>query len=279
MTDRPLPDFSRPPVAEVVLSVAFSPVEGLDLIHLGLLWSEVFSHRFPIVREQPRWEMPREQFGSGGFLSAPSFEILPGIPTPRVWLEDEGGKELIQIQRDWFGRNWRKREEADVYPRYPQLREPFQGDLRAFVEFVESKGLGKFVPEQCEVTYINHIVPGKVWQSHKELPQVLALADRPEGEAFLSDPEQMRVGASYLIAGEDAANPVGRLHVTTEPAFRRTDESPMLVLTLTARGLPLGEGVEGVMGFLDLGREWVVRGFADVTTPQMHEEWGRVDAT
>jgi hypothetical protein len=44
----------------------------------------------------------------------------------------------------------------------------------------------------------------------------------------------------------------------------------MFVLNLTARGL-LGKSTE----FLDLGREWIVRSFAEMTTTEMHEVWKR----
>jgi hypothetical protein len=69
--------------------------------------------------------------------------------------------------------------------------------------------------------------------------------------------------------------PVGRLHIAAEPAFRRSDSSPIVVLTLTARGRPLGVGLDGVLAFLDLGHEWIVRAFDSVTTSKMHRIWGR----
>jgi hypothetical protein len=46
-------------------------------------------------------------------------------------------------------------------------------------------------------------------------------------------------------------------------------------LTLTARGAPIGAGVAGALEFLDLGRRWIVRGFADLTTERMHIAWRR----
>jgi hypothetical protein len=49
----------------------------------------------------------------------------------------------------------------------------------------------------------------------------------------------------------------------------------MFRFTLTARGQPLGTGLAGVLEFLDLGREWIVTGFDELTTPEMHRLWGR----
>lgn len=36
----------------------------------------------------------------------------------------------------------------------------------------------------------------------------------------------------------------------------------------------MGEGVEGVLSFLDLAHENAVRMFVAVTTDKMHREWG-----
>ena len=35
-----LPDFENPPVAEVVLSAQFEPLEHFQVPHIGLLWQE-----------------------------------------------------------------------------------------------------------------------------------------------------------------------------------------------------------------------------------------------
>jgi hypothetical protein len=51
----------------------------------------------------------------------------------------------------------------------------------------------------------------------------------------------------------------------------------MYVMNLTARGRPDEESIEGALRFLDIGREWIVRGFAAVTTPEMHAIWRRRD--
>jgi hypothetical protein len=62
---------------------------------------------------------------------------------------------------------------------------------------------------------------------------------------------------------------VGRLHATVQSVMRLTDGAHMFVFDLTARG-QVGEGT----AFFDLGREWIVRSFKELTTPEMHEIWG-----
>jgi len=53
--------------------------------------------------------------------------------------------------------------------------------------------------------------------------------------------------------------------------FRR---APLLI-ELTARGAPQSEGLAGALAFLDQGHAWIVQGFTDITTPEMHDLWKR----
>ena len=67
----------------------------------------------------------------------------------------------------------------------------------------------------------------------------------------------------------------GRLYVAFIPVIRARDGKEVLQMTLTARGAPKSSSDEDVFGWLDLGRKWIVRGFADFTTAEMHNIWGK----
>jgi hypothetical protein len=54
-----------------------------------------------------------------------------------------------------------------------------------------------------------------------------------------------------------------------QSVVRLKDNAPMFVFDLTARG-QIGDGTD----FFDLGREWIVRSFKNLTTPEMHQVWG-----
>ena len=89
---------------------------------------------------------------------------------------------------------------------------------------------------------------------------------------FLPEAEDVALRVRYSIPGGDGA--VSRLHVVADPGFDSSGK-PGIVLTLTARG-GLGRGAEDSLeSRLDLGREWIVRGFADVTSNAMHRHWER----
>jgi len=261
----------------VVLSVSFEPVAGLRLVQLSELWKAEFAERFPHVEEQPPWEAPIERFGQ--LIGGPSISLqaLQIPPLPRLWFVNEPGTELVQVQSNWFARNWRKTDEDPEYPRYPNLREPFREDLEGFVSFVLENKLGEWVPNQCEVTYVNHVDRSGVWSSHGELAKVVELAGDPI-DSVLPTPEAMTVSSQYVLT-DDVGEPVGRLYVHAQPGFRREDGAPLVLLTLTARGRPSGASVDDVMRSLDRARESVVRGFASATTPAMHRVWRRQDVS
>ncbi len=238
-----LPQFERPPLIEVALSAQFEPLESLSVPQLGLLWQR-FRGRFPQVEHRPPLVAVIERTGTRAASAPPPVEFVSAPPVPRLWFLDESRGELLQVQQDRFVRNWRKRGESDRYPRYEEhVRPRFAEDLATFVDFITENGLGTFAPNQCEVTYVNHIVAGT---------EALALEDE-------------RFALRYVLR-DDSGDFLGRLHVAVEPAFRQQDDRPMLLATLTARGRPLGAGLEGVLGFLDLGRASIVRTFAALTT-------------
>ena len=117
-----------------------------------------------------------------------------------------------------------------------------------------------------------------MWEKHGQLDEVMTVVSSDYSDAFLPKPEDIRFAARYVIPGEDG-NPIGRLHTSVEPAYRSADSKPIFVLQLTARGRPVGEGIEGIFRFLDIGHEWIVRGFTSITTPRMHKIWERRDVS
>lgn len=272
----PLPNFEKPPVVEVALSVQFEQLTALRTAYFGRLWS-VFSDQFARTEDQRPVEAVHEPFDPRQYVQdlGIKFRSLDVPPIPRVWFLNTAGTELIQVQQDRFIHNWRKAGDDVEYIRYPRIRERFVESFNRFESFVSSEKLGHILPDQCEVTYTNHLVAGQGWQNQGRLGQVFNFW-RPVNGGFLPEPENASLAIRYIIPGDDG-KPIGRLHIDLQPAFRKTDFLPMLILNLTARGAPCGSGVSGVMEFFDRGREWIVRGFAEITTNEMHSEWRRID--
>ena len=267
-----LPEFHNPPLTEVLISVQFDPIPDLQVPQIGLFWSRI-RDRFPSTEQHPPLEPATEKFGPPtpqkiqlSFYQAP--------PLSRTWFLNGRGSELIQIQPDRFTHNWRRVEVEDAYPRYDYVKEQFLNGITGFCQFLEEEDIGLFRPNQCEITYINHIETNSIWKKHGELGNVVALWNPCAEDDLLPELEDVRIATKHSIVGRDK-NPIGRLHISVQPAFRSANADPLLIVTLTARGSPLEASIDGVVAFADIGREAIVRGFASVTTSDMHEHWGR----
>ena len=267
-----LPSFRRPPVTEVVLSIGFDPLPGLRAVDIFEFYHLKYGETFPSVDEKAPYVIPVERFGVRSRVPDVKFELLDQPMPIRHWFISDDGSELVQLQSDWFARNWRKRGDDSTYPRYPSIREPFEKDLEDFQDFLKDRGIGNLVPTQCEVSYFNQVPSDGVWRDHGELSKVVRYWQSSPGTHFSPSPEQVQFAASYVIPGE--TGPAGRLHVNLSPAWTVDLNEPIFALNLTARGPAVGEGISGAMAFLDLGHDWIVRCFADVTTDEMHALWG-----
>lgn len=265
-----LPDFEHPPVVEVALSVQFEPLP-FETRHVALLW-EACREEFPDWQDHlpiaPTFELFGEQAISAG-------AIFRNPPLRRAIFRNSARTELKQYQDDRFVRNWTKADSAPSYPRYESVREPFATDLQKLIDFVGGESLGTFVPNQCEVTYVNLIplADGDL----RAIGTVLSPWHGRYSDSFLDVPESTDIACHFVM--REGKEPVGRLHVAGAVVNYRDSKEPVLQLTLTARGRPLGQASDGVLAFLDLGRTHIVRGFASFTTPQAHETWGRRDGT
>lgn len=274
MRERPadLPEFDEPPVAEVALAVQFEPLQELKSVHLGHLW-DVYKERFPLVEDHPPLARYFETFGGPPPGVRIGFQLLNKPEAPRVWFLNEAKTELVQFQSDRFARNWRKLGPNETYPRYEAIRDSFIRELETLSEFVAAHGLGSIKPDQCEVTYINHVVSGSNEDLCRDAYTVLKLWNKKPPPAGGLVAEDGRIQVRYMMTEADQT-PIGRLIVTAEPA-RSQDERPMIVLTLTARGKPRAATTEGVEDFFNRGRSTIVHAFTSLTTSQMHARWKR----
>ena len=141
--------YENPPIDEIVCGIRFDSIEQLQSGHFGILWQK-FRHDFPITEDQIIVGTPsQEDFGSP--------DKFP-FPLPRVWFIHENENALIQVQRNRFLHNWRKRRPDDEYPGYEKVVEDFEKYLSRFQEFLLAKNLGNLVPREYELTYIDLII-------------------------------------------------------------------------------------------------------------------------
>lgn len=275
----PTPHFKNPPVVETVLGVQFARLGDMRVTHYGLLLAHLKAafadgeERFTNVSEQQPLDPVIEEFGSGRVRSrAAGWSVSSAPPSPRCWYASRNEETLVQVQPDRFLFNWRQQPDAKgEYPRYEHNRDKFFTAFDAFTRFVETESVGAIQPNQCEVTYVNHVDVSEGKHAAEMMNRLLTGWQLATSDGWLKRAETGHYAISYVMPGEQ-----GRLHVEAQPAIRRDDEREIIRLTLTARGAPPSQDRKGVLSWLNLGHEWVVRGFASVTTPEMHGQWGRI---
>lgn len=273
-----LPDFDRPPLVEVVLSVQFADLRGYRTVHAGLLWERKFRESFPEFAEKPALDPVFETFGPKA-SEGPRFtlEQVPGPPVPRLWFLNKKRSHLVQVQANRFLHNWRRVGPSSDYPRYESLKRMFLRELADVSEFLEAEHIGLIEVNQCEVTYVNiiklpdgtdiRVLPDRV------LRQFAHFEPHAGDVATVPRPESTQFASRYVIEGSEG-EPIGRLHISGQPMLD-ADQKPALRLDLTARGTPTSTNLMDVSDFLDVGRDKIVRAFTAITTAEMHELWGR----
>lgn len=274
--DTPRPNFERPPVIEVALSVQFEPIPKLGVAEIGALWSR-YRREYPETEDKVPISSVIENFGPPKRQTL-EVRVVQDAPPMRSWFKNRAGTELIQIQRDCFVFNWRQQGSDEPYPRYEQVRAKFEMHFNTFTRFLKRRQIGRVVPNQCAVTYVNHIIPGEGWKRFGQFKQIFSVWSGRHSDRFLREPEEINFRVQYRILDANG-EPIGRLHIEAEPRTHVQDGSRLLQLMLTARGKPIGNEPSGVLAFFDIGREHIVRGFASITTKNMNAIWGRLDVS
>ena len=158
-----------------------------------------------------------------------------------------------------------------MYPRFPDVFGKFWSAWENFLSFCHDEKLANPSVNQLEVTYINHIAQDEGWSGLGATGQVFPDLSWREERSFLDIPESIAWKASFAMPDES-----GRLHVSLRHGLRREDRRPVLLCELTARGMSRTTGSDAIREWFQLGREWIVRGFADLTSERVQEEiWGR----
>jgi uncharacterized protein (TIGR04255 family) len=177
---------------------------------------------------------------------------------------------LLQLQDTRLLVNWRKNGESTSYPRYPSCLEHFRKEWQRYRGYLTLQQMPEPQALQCEVTYVNHFVQGSEWSTLADMGHMFVhWADGPR-DGFLPASDSIVANLRYTMP-----NQAGRLHVAIAHATRFSDRKQVIQMTLTARGAPASSSEEDICAWFDLGREWVVRGFTELTTPEMHAQWKR----
>lgn len=261
--ERKLPDFENPPAVETVMGVHFAPITGLQSPYFGLYWARI------------RGDYPRFEIQPPLMPAAGPDHLISQLRSPvdfplRSWFFNQDETRLIQVQNNAFLHNWRKTADGNRYLHYDDLRPHFERGWQEFRRFLEDEGLGLPTVSICEVTYVNHIDRGSGWETFADLSRVFPNWSAETSGGVLPSPELVALNTSYPISGTN-----GHLQIVAQPVVRQHDTKETIQLTVTARCKPSSSLDKDICVCLDEARSWVVKGFTDFTSQEMHKMWGR----
>lgn len=266
MPKRKLPKFHKPPVTEVFCAVHFAELSGLHAPHLGDFWNALDRKQYPRVQTHPL--LPPMQLTT----ETPQIIFRQDGDPARAWFISSDDASLIQVQRDRVIFNWRQNHLQEPYPSYQVVKSNFRDVLNLFGKFLRSSKAGKLNIIGLELGYINHMQYGR------ELAEVSDIGTVFPDFSWKFEPSRFlkKISALNWITQLPLPEGKGNLNLQIQTVQRRTDGEPLLRADLVARHFAEGLNGKAMWDWFDLAHEWIVCGFADVTSPRVQNElWER----
>lgn len=271
-----LPEFERPPVVEVALAIEFEQpmrFQALDLARFRDAWAD-----WPVVEERP--VLPPMEESNGG-EDALADDLLKALlredePPPRLWLQNDAEDRVVQIQHDRLVVNWHKSDAGGDYPRYGSVRDHLQDAWDRLNDvYVDLGSNESVVPSLCEMQYVNHIDSGYGWTSPQDTERLMVPWQGVEGSKFFADNHLTYFNVHTHFPEDREGWLAIRCWTSHYSPDGPDDPSPLMVLSLTARGRVESGNFQSALDFFDVAHRWVVEGFIEITTQEAHKIWKR----
>lgn len=275
----------RPPITEVVVSVAFDSQSCLVGPQLLITLSELISE-FSRIEEQPPYEMPIELPLEQMFSRPvqPPFRIVgsPGTLEHRYWLFDPiDDSLLVQVQSNYFAMNWRRTKNPDSYIGFETLMDRFESVMHRIQSAVLSNGGADLALKQAEISYINTIRPDSFWSDHNDVSKVVSIR-----VPSIDNLDQLTMAYSKSIHDDNGVFR-GRLHSVIQTGYEAGDDDtsvgdavrsglvPIINISTHVRSTKLSQPSTDVMiDFLRDGHIQAGETFVAVTTDSARDYWG-----
>ncbi|MCO6043299.1 TIGR04255 family protein [Aeoliella sp. ICT_H6.2] len=266
-----MPDYERPPLVETVVGVQFDQLQSFTNAHLGGFWKSLDATEWPTTADAPPLPRQVEEFTEGAKWAKGLRLQFTQDPACRIQIKNADEDRMVQLQNNRLHFNWLGASGGN-YPRYGQVLAEFKQILASFVRFVSDENLGEFRPNQWELTYVNHIPKGSVWETP---------ADWNFFEPLAAIPSVDKVVQGESFSGEwhfTIPDQRGRLHIEWKHGVKPkegTDEQQFVRLTLTARGKVEENSIDGIVEGLDLGHKTIVSSFSSLMSNNANKYWGQ----
>ena len=175
----------------------------------------------------------------------------------------------FQVQRNCFLHNWRKRRREDVYPGYDTVVGNFEKYLSDFKEFLSEEKLGKIIPNQYEITYIDHIFENDGWETinsvDKIFPNLVPFKDR-----IILSADIREINWQTVFGLPDD---YGQLQLSIRNARRKSDNRHLLRIEFSARS---NEPHEPMRDWFDFAHEVIIELFSNLISEEIQQKnWRR----
>ena len=250
--------YTNPPINEIVCGVFFEPLQELKAAHFGLLWEE-FRPDFP--------------FSEDHNLVAPvpqtDFENPDKLPLPRVWFIHKADSEIIQVQRNRFIHNWRKRGIDNKYPGYEKVISNLEEYFSRFEKFLSKEKIGAIVPKRYELTYINHILRGEGWETFDDLPKLF-----PDIFSSISRiPFFDNIRGLNWVTGIGLPDDSGEMRLSIRTAQQAADNRELISIEFHALS---NSPYKPMRGWFNSTHGYIVRLFSDLVSVETQDKfWGQ----
>ena len=250
--------YENPPIDEIVCGIRFNPIKQLQSGHFGILWQK-FRHDFPMTEDQNLvGPVSEEDLGSPG-----------KPPLPRIWFIHGNENELIQVQRNRFLHNWRKRRSEDEYPGYEKVVENFEKYLSHFEEFLLEENFGNLVAREYELTYIDIIPKGHGWENSGDLVKVFPnLLSLTKQSVLLNGVQGINWQTIFGLP-----NNLGQLIVSIRNAQRIPDNQQ--IIYIESKAVSSGS-YKPIRGWFNTAHNTIGEFFSNLVSKEIQEKfWGR----
>ena len=241
--------FENPPVNEVVVSTYFNPpLSDLRSEHIGLFWGKIKGD-FPVVRQQ-------RPVGIGPDVNADG-----PFPMPRYWLIADDEINLIQIQKNAFMFNWRRRD--DAYPRFHKdIKPTFDKYYGLFSEFIRTEiNITNPTVDLCELVYINTLECCEYWTGPQDTTKVI-----PSFSILTPDIDASESLGFICNYGYQATTDL-QLNIGIRSGVRSQQQNaPVLIFEIKASGRLAQVAKPGTDEWFERAHDAIIRCFLSITS-------------
>ena len=232
---------SNPPVWETAVAAVTSSPSVFDSYEIAAVHDR-FRSDFPRAERQAPilgLEAFRVQAPIG--LGLQPLELLSAPNLTRWWFTTEDSRNLIQLQENLIGRNWRRIGDAPAisqsYTNFDGLWQGFEQAVEQITAFSYEQGRDPPTPQLLSVTYINHLNQARINGSTRTMRETVS---------FLNFPDQylksgVNIGWVEKVPGEgsEALYMQVMLHFLATPTVQEDGSivaTPFARLAFDARG-------------------------------------------